>query len=181
MPSSHSQFIWFSSTYLILWILFYKPHFSSFYYNNSKKKHHHKSINNSTFASSSSSSTSPSLSKKTKLELFDNSNDVLYKSITVVFLLLLALAVSFSRVYLFYHTDLQVLVGSAVGIVFAAGWISIVFLLRKFGIVDWVLDWPIIKWFYIKDTSLSSYSFIQDEYYRWRKDRKRGKLLVKAD
>lgn len=176
MPSAHSQFIWFFSTYLILWICFYKPHFSPFY----NPRHYTTNTTNTNTPNTNSNSSSDSKINLQK-SITKSNYKSLNKTFTIISLLLLALAVSFSRVYLFYHTDIQVLVGSSVGILAAFVWIFVVFTLRKTGIVDWVLDWPIIKWFYIKDTSLSSHSFIKDEYKKWRKDRKRGKLLVKAE
>jgi len=63
----------------------------------------------------------------------------------------LAGAVSWSRIYLGYHTEKQVLVGSAAGVVSAAGWFVITSIVRQMGLLSWALELPVARWFRIRD------------------------------
>ena len=90
-------------------------------------------------------------------------------------LLTLALSVSYSRVYLTYHSNAQVLVGMALGTTLGALWMFAVSFFRYIGLVDFVLDLKIAEWFYIKDTALQSKSYIADEYARWKSQRNNQK------
>lgn len=93
----------------------------------------------------------------------------------------LAVLVAYSRVYLSYHTPEQVLVGAAAGTVLGVTWALFIGALRDFGVVDWVLGWPIAGWFYIKDTALDTGSTIEIEYARWKHTRRKQKIIVKAE
>ncbi|KAK9371010.1 hypothetical protein V1509DRAFT_588427 [Lipomyces kononenkoae] len=81
-------------------------------------------------------------------------------------LVLLTLIVSYSRVYLFYHTWKQVLLGLVIGIITGSGWFVICVAVRELGIVDKVLDLAHCRWFYVKDTSHYR-SFVEDEFAQW--------------
>lgn len=96
-------------------------------------------------------------------------------------LAVLAAVVAYSRVYLFYHTGLQVLTGVAIGIAMAVFWFNVVRLVRALGIVDLLLNTPPARWFYIKDTAAEKASFVRDEYVEWRRTRSKMKLLMKAE
>ncbi|KAI1651691.1 PAP2-domain-containing protein [Daldinia loculata] len=63
----------------------------------------------------------------------------------------MAAAVSWSRVYLNYHTEKQVLVGTAAGVVSAVGWFIITTIIRRSGWLAWALDTPIAKFFRVRD------------------------------
>ncbi|KAI2609018.1 PAP2-domain-containing protein [Hypoxylon fragiforme] len=62
-----------------------------------------------------------------------------------------AAAVAWSRVYLNYHTEKQVLVGAAAGTVSAIGWFVITAIVRQTGWLAWAIDLPIAKWLRIRD------------------------------
>lgn len=96
-------------------------------------------------------------------------------------LILVTAGVAFSRVYLHYHTPLQVIVGIAAGSAVGLCWMLFVVLLRDLGLVDLLLDTPPARYFLIKDTACEKASFIQDEYSEWRRLRMKMKLLVKVD
>jgi dolichyldiphosphatase len=64
-------------------------------------------------------------------------------------------AVSFSRLYLNYHTPKQVLAGSAAGVLSAIFWFSFVSYLRTYGWVDWALDLPLAQALRIRDLVVS--------------------------
>lgn len=86
------------------------------------------------------------------------------KMLMTVPLVLASILVAFSRVYLFYHTAPQVIVGLLVGVVL--GLLLFVFssMLRDVGIVDWVLDWPLVRYFNVKDSYYHCYQTFEDEY-----------------
>ncbi|KAI0840081.1 PAP2-domain-containing protein [Hypoxylon sp. FL0890] len=65
--------------------------------------------------------------------------------------LAMAAAVAWSRVYLNYHTERQVLVGFAAGTVSAVGWFVITTIVRRSGWLSWALDTPIAKFFRVRD------------------------------
>lgn len=96
-------------------------------------------------------------------------------------LLLLSTLVAYSRVYLFYHTPLQVAAGYGIGIVLGVFWFEVVRLVRGLGIVDLLLNTPPARWFCVKDTAADRASFVHDEYLEWRRTRAKRKLLVKAE
>lgn len=62
-----------------------------------------------------------------------------------------ALTVAWSRVYLNYHTEKQVLAGCAAGSIIAVTWFAVTTVLRRTGWIAWALEIPIVKWFRIRD------------------------------
>ncbi|KAI1824733.1 phosphatidic acid phosphatase type 2/haloperoxidase [Xylaria intraflava] len=65
--------------------------------------------------------------------------------------LLGALTVAWSRVYLNYHTEKQVLVGCTAGSVIAVAWFTVTSILRRTGWVAWAVDTFIAKWLRVRD------------------------------
>ncbi|KAI8964009.1 PAP2-domain-containing protein [Daldinia sp. FL1419] len=63
----------------------------------------------------------------------------------------MAAAVAWSRIYLNYHTEKQVVVGAAAGVVSAVGWFIITTIIRRSGWLAWALDTPIAKFFRVRD------------------------------
>ena len=96
----------------------------------------------------------------------------LKKALRITWVVGLCALVSYSRVYLNYHTPAQVAVGIAVGVLFGLGWHRAVLFMRWIGLVDWVLDHVFLAdWFYVKDSAATSGSFVEDEYAQWKKQR----------
>lgn len=79
-------------------------------------------------------------------------------------LMLASAGVCFSRVYLLYHTTQQVIVGTLFGAFLGALFFVASSVARDVGLVDWVLSWPFIKVFYIKDSYFHAYHSFKDEY-----------------
>ncbi|ODQ77141.1 hypothetical protein BABINDRAFT_163868 [Babjeviella inositovora NRRL Y-12698] len=69
-----------------------------------------------------------------------------------------------SRVYLWYHTVEQVAVGVSVGACVGAVYFIIACLARQYGLVGWVLNWPVVKYFYVKDSFYLAPLSFEDEY-----------------
>ncbi|KAI1391033.1 PAP2-domain-containing protein [Hypoxylon trugodes] len=68
-----------------------------------------------------------------------------------VLALAVAAAVAWSRIYLNYHTEKQVMVGAAAGTVSAVGWFVITELIRRSGWLAWGLETPIARFFRVRD------------------------------
>lgn len=66
-----------------------------------------------------------------------------------------AVAVSFSRLYLNYHTPKQVLAGCAAGVVSSILWFLFVSCLRSYGWVDWALDLSLAQELRLRDLVVS--------------------------
>lgn len=84
-------------------------------------------------------------------------------------LALAAVLVAFSRVYLLYHTPQQVMVGVLVGVSAGVVFYPVVSILREVGVVEWVLNWPVVRYFYVKDSYYRCYQLFEAEYRHYRK------------
>lgn len=65
--------------------------------------------------------------------------------------LVLAGLVAWSRVYLGYHTPQQVLAGCLAGAVCAVGWFGITYVARQTGLLSFLLDLSVARWFRLRD------------------------------
>ncbi|XP_072176724.1 dolichyldiphosphatase 1-like [Diadema setosum] len=112
MPSSHSQFMWFFATYLILFIYIrlHQP-------------------NNNIFI------------------------EQVWRHLAAVGVAMLAFLVSFSRVYLMYHTPRQVVCGALLGVILAVPWFIITQVVLT-PLFPYLVSWPICEYFLIRDSTL---------------------------
>ena len=60
------------------------------------------------------------------------------------------MGVAFSRVYLLYHSNVQVIAGLITGVTLGIIYFIITSVARDVGLVEWILNWPIIKYFMLK-------------------------------
>jgi len=109
MPSTHSQFMWFVSTYMALFIAF---------------RLHHKPA----------------------------CMEILWKLVWVVLCLTSAWMMSYSRVYLEYHTTAQVVWGGVAGGAMAFLWFLLTQLVFT-PLYPWVAGWSISEFFLLRDTT----------------------------
>ncbi|KAK6464776.1 hypothetical protein DFJ63DRAFT_93559 [Scheffersomyces coipomensis] len=86
------------------------------------------------------------------------------KGVGAVVLFVGCLLVPFSRVYLLYHTIPQVIVGVTLGSTLGLFYFIATSMARDIGLVDWVLNWPIVHYFYVKDSYFHCYQSFEDEY-----------------
>ncbi|RCH98814.1 hypothetical protein CU097_014408 [Rhizopus azygosporus] len=86
-------------------------------------------------------------------------------------MLLLAILVSISRVYLGYHTLNQVIAGSCIGTCFGICWFALVQLIYSTGIIDTIIDSPLAKMIYLKDMRMID-NVVEWEYQQWEKTNK---------
>lgn len=98
-----------------------------------------------------------------------------------VSLITTAILVAFSRVYLLYHIIPQVAVGVMLGFVLGLLFFVVSSIARDCGIVDLILDWPIVKVFFVKDSYYHTYRSFKDEYHYYLLERKafKQKLMKK--
>ena len=82
---------------------------------------------------------------------------------------LISVAVCLSRTHLAYHTIEQVLVGCGVGSVFGAIWFAGFSVFQRSPLYIWVLDHPICKHFYLKDSVEAN--VLRSEWQRWHEQR----------
>lgn len=95
------------------------------------------------------------------------------KVVGVCILLLISILVAFSRVYLLYHTVPQVIVGILVGSVLGLAYFIATSIARDFGLVDWVLGWKSVSYFYIKDSYHHCYRSFEQEYLFVEREKQR--------
>lgn len=63
----------------------------------------------------------------------------------------IAILVSWSRVYLSYHTPRQVVAGAVAGTGCAIAWFAVTYVLRETGMLAWALELPVARWLRIRD------------------------------
>ncbi|KAI5743853.1 dolichyldiphosphatase 1 [Diaphorina citri] len=136
MPSSHAQFMWFFSTYILCFVVV------RLRYNNSTYKY-----------------------------------ESYWKGFIVLSSLLLTCIVSYSRIYLLYHTWNQILYGAIIGSILGTGWFIVtqLFLSPLFPLIT---QWRISEMLMIRDTTLIP-NILWFEYTHCRQEtRARSRKLV---
>lgn len=89
-----------------------------------------------------------------------------------VVVLLAAAAVSWSRVYLGYHTVSQVLVGAGAGAACGVVWYAVTAVVREAGLLAWALESPVARGLRLRDLVVSE-DLSQAGWEKWE-DRKAG-------
>lgn len=84
--------------------------------------------------------------------------------------------VAWSRTYLNYHTEKQVVVGSMAGAVTAIGWFLVTTALRQTGVLAWVLDQEFTRLFRMRDLVVEE-DLCQAGWEKWE-ERIAGHKLV---
>ncbi|ABN65335.2 predicted protein [Scheffersomyces stipitis CBS 6054] len=92
------------------------------------------------------------------------------------FLVVASILVASSRVYLLYHTVQQVVVGVMLGALLGLVYFIATTFARDIGLVDWVLSWPIVNYFYIKDSYFHCYQTFRDEYDTFLRSKSKGSI-----
>ncbi|KAL7643013.1 UNVERIFIED_CONTAM: hypothetical protein RMT77_006302 [Armadillidium vulgare] len=101
----------------------------------------------------------------------------LWKTVVIVGLSCVASMVTYSRVYLLYHTWSQVLVGSIVGIIFGCIWFALTHYLFA-PLFPVIASWNVCEFLMIRDTSLIP-NILWFEYTQARSEtRSRNRKLV---
>ncbi|KAK0638670.1 phosphatidic acid phosphatase type 2/haloperoxidase [Cercophora newfieldiana] len=86
----------------------------------------------------------------------------------------LAGAVAWSRIYLGYHTEKQVVVGWVAGVVIAIVWYVVTTVVREFGLLEWALELPVARWFRLRDLVVEE-DLCQAGWEKWEGRREAAK------
>ncbi|CAB4421039.1 unnamed protein product [Rhizophagus irregularis] len=82
-------------------------------------------------------------------------------------LIIFSCLVSYSRVYLIYHTTKQVIVGNIFGLTFAIFWyILLEKIIRPLGVFKIIIESRLARYFYIRDNSFVK-DIVNIEYMNW--------------
>lgn len=87
-----------------------------------------------------------------------------------------AASVAWSRIYLNYHTEKQVLVGCAAGLVSALLWFTATFTLRKSGLLEWILGTPVPRYFRMRDLVVEE-DLCQAGWEKWELKKSAAQIL----
>ncbi|OJD36485.1 pap2 domain protein [Diplodia corticola] len=82
-----------------------------------------------------------------------------------------AAAVAFSRIYLSYHTDKQVLVGCCAGAAFAVLWFEITAWVRRSGLLGWALETGLARMARLRDL-VTEEDLVDAGWARWEERRR---------
>jgi dolichyldiphosphatase len=78
--------------------------------------------------------------------------------------------VAWSRTYLSYHTPKQVLVGCIAGIASAIAWFLVTTIVRRMGIIEWILEQPATRLFRMRDLVVEE-DLCQAGWEKWEEKR----------
>lgn len=147
MPSSHAQFMGF---FAVSFALFLALRYSE----------QHPSVISPEIKSVEEAATKP------------GTLSVSIRALSASAVCLSAVFVGVSRIYLSYHTPRQVVYGALAGAIYAVVWFYCVEVLRRSGLVDWLLDLPIVQWGRWRDLVVSE-DLVQAGWEKWRAQRDR--------
>ncbi|KAJ8659859.1 hypothetical protein O0I10_004452 [Lichtheimia ornata] len=104
---------------------------------------------------------------------------IMYKVLATLGMVSLSLLVCYSRIYLEYHSAMQVAAGMGVGSLYGLLWHWILeFVIRPSGIIDRLLDTPLAKLFYLRDMRAID-NVARWEYHQWLQQRQKSKCKTK--
>lgn len=92
------------------------------------------------------------------------------RAVASVFVLGVAAAVAWSRIYLGYHTSKQVLVGTLAGALSALAWYGVTHVVRQTGLLHWALESPPARGLRLRDLVVTE-DLSQAGWEKWE-DRK---------
>jgi dolichyldiphosphatase len=79
--------------------------------------------------------------------------------------------VAWSRIYLSYHTPKQVMVGCVAGAVTAVGWFLVTTVVRKIGLLAWILDQYPTRMFRMRDLVIEE-DLCQAGWEKWEESKR---------
>ncbi|KAI7876219.1 PAP2-domain-containing protein [Lichtheimia hyalospora FSU 10163] len=96
---------------------------------------------------------------------------IIYKVLATLGMIFLSLLVCYSRIYLQYHSAMQVAAGMGVGTLYGILWFCILeFIFRPSGIINYLLDTWLAKLIYLRDMRAID-NVAQWEYNQWLQQR----------
>ncbi|KAJ4389204.1 hypothetical protein N0V93_006667 [Gnomoniopsis smithogilvyi] len=178
MPSSHAQFVAFWAVAMTLFLLVrHTPSWKDHGYRPAQQ--------NGSNGSSSSASGGDDVARQARKEARKSSwgQDWVMvetyahrpwsfaeRAVASVFVLGVAAAVAWSRIYLGYHTSKQVLVGTFAGALSAVVWYGVTHVVRETGLLHWALESPPARGLRLRDLVVTE-DLSQAGWEKWE-DRK---------
>lgn len=160
MPSSHAQFVSYFAVSVTLFLLF-------------RHSPSARNVTASGYGRNNNAQAKTSISPAYRLQLHHpRLTHALLSLVTIV----MAVCVAASRVYLQYHTNMQVLVGCGAGALFAGLWFSFTELVRRLGLIAWVLDLEIVRKARIRDL-ICEEDLVEIGWQVWEEKRK-GRMAL---
>lgn len=179
MPSSHAQFVAFWAVAMVLFLLVrHTPSWTDHGYRLAQQQQQQRQGENSTINNNKESSSSSRSSRKNAwgqewvmVESYAHRPwSYSERAAASAVVLAAAAAVSWSRVYLGYHTVPQVLVGALAGAACACAWYAATAALRAAGLLAWALESPVARGLRLRDLVVSE-DLSQAGWEKWE-DRK---------
>lgn len=102
------------------------------------------------------------------------------RAIASVFVLGVAVAVAWSRIYLGYHTPKQVAVGFVAGALSAGVWFAATHVVRQTGLLHWALGSPPARGFRLRDLVVSE-DLAQAGWEKWEKREEGGGVVEEEE
>ncbi|KAK3499243.1 phosphatidic acid phosphatase type 2/haloperoxidase [Neurospora hispaniola] len=174
MPSSHAQFVSFWAVALGLFLL--ARHTPREQQQQQKQKQREKKKQVTNVKTTKNGSGNGSLFKT----LTDSATDLeryahepwsfAHRFVASLGALVLAGAVAWSRTYLGYHTEKQVLVGCGAGTLCAVAWFVVTHVVRQSGLLGQILDFPVVRWFRVRDLVVEE-DLPQAGWEKWEEQR----------
>lgn len=163
MPSSHAQFVAFWAVAMVLFLLVrHTPSWTDHGYRPAYQQQRQQQGEDNNNNNSASSSSSTSRRKNAWGEEWVMVESYAHRpwsraerAAASAVVLAAAAAVSWSRVYLGYHTVPQVLVGALAGAACAGAWYAATAALRAAGLLAWALESPVARGLRLRDLVVS--------------------------
>ncbi|KAK3403604.1 phosphatidic acid phosphatase type 2/haloperoxidase [Sordaria brevicollis] len=167
MPSSHAQFAFFWAVALGLFLLGrHTP--KQVQQQKKREKRKQNVVGNVTEGGSLLKTLTDSA---TDLEKYAHEPwSFVHRAVASLGALALAGAVAWSRIYLGYHTEKQVLVGCGAGTVCAFAWYGVTHVVRQSGFLSQILDFPVVRWFRVRDLVVEE-DLPQSGWEKWEEQR----------
>lgn len=148
MPSSHAQFCGYFAASVVLFLLFRHSPSAKARIANTRHTTGRQTVDVVVSGQSADADKEPPLSQVYTLQLH---HPRLTHTLLCAVAVTSAVVMAISRVYLYYHTPKQVIVGTSVGVAFAIFWFAITEVARRVGLIDWILQLDIVRMARIRD------------------------------
>lgn len=102
------------------------------------------------------------------------------RALASVFVLAVAAAVAWSRIYLGYHTPKQVVVGAVAGAASAGVWFAATHVVRQSGLLHWALESPPARGFRLRDLVVTE-DLAQAGWEKWERREDGGRVVEEEE
>lgn len=171
MPSSHAQFAFFWAVALGLFLLGRHTPKQQQMQRREKKREQQKVTDGNGAGSGNGSLFKTLTDSAADLERYAHEPwSFAHRAVASLGALALAGGVAWSRIYLGYHTEKQVLVGCGAGTLCAVAWFGVTHVVRQLGLLGQILDFPVVRWFRVRDLVVEE-DLPQAGWEKWEEQR----------